>query len=104
MTELTLHTGPQGEHSKINIRWHGHDRIEHQEQVDVFVLNRDAPGILQVFVNGTFVMEHRTGRDPTYCMNGPDQQIEKYLGIDKDSYATIWPLPQPRPVDEGFEM
>ena len=94
MTELTLHLGLQGDRSKINLHWHDHDNIEHQDQVEVFMLDRDKPRIIQVYINSMFAMEHVAGCGPTYRMNQVPGQPSSRRDFDVgNAYVIAWPLP-----------
>lgn len=55
MSELTIHTGPQGDWNTINVDWFDANNIKQKDRIDLVVLERDKPRTLSIRVNGVEV-------------------------------------------------
>ena len=55
MSELTIHTGAQGDETRINVDWFDHNMIHHQFTLQIRVLPQDKPRKIVVMVDSEIV-------------------------------------------------
>ena len=55
MSEITLHTGNQGDHIGINIDWFDENNIRHQERLVIMIDKQDKPRAMKISINGHVV-------------------------------------------------
>jgi hypothetical protein len=55
MSELTLHTGLQGEETVINLAWFDENGCPQKTTLEIHVLEQDKPRTLRMLLNGVVV-------------------------------------------------
>jgi hypothetical protein len=55
MTEITLHTGEPGSRLVVNLDWHDHNNIKHDDRLEIRVLRVDKPRTIQLILNNVIV-------------------------------------------------
>jgi hypothetical protein len=55
MSELTLHTGCQGDWDTINIDWFNENGVLKHTKLDIIIQEQDRPRTLEIRVNGVTV-------------------------------------------------
>ena len=52
MSEITIHTGTQGDHIGINIDWFDENNVRHQERLAIMIEEQDKPKTMILTLNG----------------------------------------------------
>lgn len=60
--DLTLRTGPPGEHDKIVVEWFDETGEHHSLDIEVVMLDRDRPRTLEVRIDSWAVYRHVAGK------------------------------------------
>jgi len=55
MSELTLHTGGQGDWDTIHITWFDENNVSQKTRLDIRILNHDKPRTLELRLNEVVV-------------------------------------------------
>lgn len=50
--EITIHTGTQDDHNKINIDWFDHNNAKQKTVIEINVQSQDKPRTLELLING----------------------------------------------------
>ena len=61
MSEITIHTGNQGDHTGINIDWFDENNVRHQERLAIVVADKDKPRTLFITLNGILIHKINSG-------------------------------------------
>lgn len=57
MSELTIHTGNQGDHIAIHVDWFDENNVHYRETISIVVLDRDKPRTMDFYLNGARLAE-----------------------------------------------
>lgn len=68
MTELTLHTGCQGDWDTIHVSWHDEDNVRQLTKLDIIIQEQDKPRTLEIRIDDEKVAElvRAAYRDPRH--------------------------------------
>ncbi len=55
MSELTLHTGLQGDMNTIHLDWFDSNGCRQKTELEINVMNQDKPRTLEILINGVVV-------------------------------------------------
>ena len=55
MSEITIHTGVQGDHIGINIDWFDENNVRQEERLAIMIKEQDKPRTLEITINGVLV-------------------------------------------------
>ena len=63
MTEITIHTGTQGDRFMIHIDWFDHNNVQHQNDIEIAIMDQDKPRVLAIVLDGMLLAN-------LYCSGG----------------------------------